>query len=200
MLGLPQSTEVRKSLPKAPLFKQMGWTTAQREAFDAVVSRIDFINWIAPKTLPAITEGADVKAITVAEVSLKASDFDIKPIAMLAKAIPQPIIYILRFEDDAQLAVYHDKLFVSPWQAIDSAVVTLTGLNLDVVWQNIVSTIGSFEVSQDNTLTEQIHADEERNKLLRQIDALERRMRQTAQPRRKRELFLELQQLKSAIK
>lgn len=50
-----------------------------------------------------------------------------------------------------------------------------------------------------SNLTEQIKADEERDKLLRQIAALERQMNATKQPRRKRELFLELQKLKMAL-
>lgn len=195
MLGLPQSTEVRKPLPKAALYKQYGWNTAQREAFDAVVSRIDFVNWIAPKTLPAITEGTEVKAIIVAEVALKTRDFDIKPITLLTKSIPQRIIYILRFGEEMKLAVWHDKFFITDWQPLTTNYSLLTGMTLDAVWQNIVSNIGAFEVSQDNTLTEQIHLDDERNKLLRQIEMLERKMRQTTQPRRKREIFLELQKL-----
>lgn len=199
MLNLPQSTEVKKNLPKAQLYKQFGWSASQREAFDAVVLRIDFVNWIAPKTLPAIAEGAEVKAITVAEVTLKNRDFDIKPIVLLAKSIPQRIIYILRFEDDVKLAVYHDKLFVSSWERLDSATVAINGLNLDAVWQNIVSTIGTFEVSQENTLTEQIHADEERNAILRQIDLLERQMRSTNQTRRQRELYSQIKKLKGGL-
>ena len=50
-----------------------------------------------------------------------------------------------------------------------------------------------------NSLSEQIKVDEERAKLERQIAALERQMNSTKWPRRKRELFVELQKLKSKI-
>ncbi len=82
------------------------------------------------------------------------------------------------------------------WQPIDSATIAFSGLNLDAVWEAIVSSIGRFSVEQENSLTEQIRVDEERDKLLRQIATLERQMNATKQPRRKRELFLELQKLK----
>lgn len=196
MLGLPQSTEVKRPLPKAQLYKRFDWKPSQRESFDGEVSCLDFVNWIAPRTLPAIAEGVDVKEIFVIEVSLKSRDFDTKNIILLAKSIPQRVIYLLRFENEAMLAVYHSKLFTAPWQPIDSATVALTGLNLDAVWEKIVSSIGQFSVEQENSLTEQIRVDEERDKLLRQIVALERQMNATKQPRRKRELFLELQKLK----
>lgn len=199
MLGLPQSTEVKRPLPKSQLFKRFDWKPSQRESFDGQVSRLDFVNWIAPRTLPAIAEGAEVKEIFVIEVSLKSRDFDQKSIVLLAKSIPQRVIYLLRFEDEAMLAVYHAKLFTAPWQSLDSATVALSGLNLDAVWQSLVSSIGQFSVEQENSLTEQIKVDEERDKLLRQIAALERQMNATKQPRRKRELFLELQKLKNNV-
>ena len=198
-LGLPESTRVKRSLPKAQLYKRFDWKPSQRESFDGDVSCLDFVNWIAPRTLPAIAEGAEVKEIFVIEVSLKSRDFDTKSIVLLAKSIPQRVIYLLRFEDEAMLAVYHSKLFTAPWQSLDSATITLSGLNLDAVWQSLVSSIGQFSVEQENSLTEQIKVDEERDKLLRQIASLERQMNATKQPRRKRELFLELQKLKQNI-
>lgn len=199
MLGLPQSTEVKRPLPKAQLYKRFDWKPSQRESFDGEVSRLDFVNWLAPRTLPAIAEGTEVKEIFVIEVSLKSRDFDTKSIVLLAKSIPQRVIYLLRFEDEAMLAVYHSKLFTAPWQSLDSATVALSGLNLDAVWQSVVSSIGQFSVAQENSLTEQIRVDEERDKLLRQIAVLERQMNATKQPRRKRELFLELQKLKGGL-
>lgn len=199
MLKLPQSTEVHRPLPKAQLYKRFDWKPSQRESFDGDVVRLDFVNWIAPRTLPAIAEGQEVKEIFVVEVTLKTRDFDTNNIALLAKSIPQRVVYLLRYNDEAMLAVYHIKLFTAPWQPIDSATVALSGLNLDAVWEAIVSSIGQFSVEQENSLTEQIKVDEERDRLLRQIAALERQMNATKQPRRKRELFLELQKLKNKI-
>ena len=199
MLGLPQSTEVKRPLPKSQLYKRFDCKPSQRESFDGEVSRLDFVNWISPRTLPAITEGYEVKEIFVIEVSLKTRDLDPKNIVLLAKGIPQRVIYLLRFEEEAMLAVYHSKLFTAPWQPIDSANIALSGLNLDAVWQSIVSSIGKFSVEQGNSLTEQIKIDEEREKRLRQVVALERQMNATKQPRRKRELFLELQKLKNLL-
>lgn len=177
MLGLPQSTEVKRPLPKAQLYKRFDWKPSQRDSFDGDVARLDFVNWIAPRTLPAIAEGTEVKEIFVIEVSLKTRDFDTKNIIILAKSIPQRVIYLLRFEDEAMLAVYHAKLFTSPWQSIDNITLQIDGLNLDTVWQNIVAFVGELEVADGNSLTEQIRVDEERNIILRQINSLEQQMR-----------------------
>lgn len=199
MLGLPPNTEVCRPLPKAQFFKRFDWTPSQRERFDGDVARLDFVNWISPRTLPAIAEGAEVKEIFVIEVSLKSRDFDTKAITLLAKYIPQRIVYLLRYEDEAMLATYHAKLFTAPWRAVEDIVLPLSGLNLDAVWENIVASIGQFSVEEDKSLSEQIKVDEDRAKLERQIAAMERQMNATKHPRRKRELFVELQKLKSHV-
>lgn len=211
-LGLPESTRVKRPLPKAQLFKRFDWTPSQRERFDSEVSRLDFVNWISPRTVPAIAVGNEVKEIFVVEVSLKSRDFDTKAITLLAKYIPQRIVYLLRFEEEAMLAVYHTKLFTTNWQLLtpNSPLLTIQGLNLDAVWVNIVNSIRSEQLEVNSPLltpnsspltdlTEQIKLDEERAKLERQIAALERQMNATKQPRRKRELFEQLQKLKNKL-
>ena len=210
MLGLPQSTEVKRPLPKAQLYKRFDWKPSQRDCFDGNVARLDFINWISPRTLPAIAEGDEVKELFVIEVSLKKRDFDTKSIVLLAKSIPQRVIYALRFEDDVMLAVYHSKLFTSVWQSSDTATLSLAGLNLDAVWVNIVNSVRSEQLEVDSslfttnsspltTLTEQIKVDEEHAKLMRQIESLERQMNASKQPRRKRELYQRIKMLKCTL-
>lgn len=193
MLGLPPTTEVKRPLPKVQLFKRFDWTPSQRDRFDGEVSRLDFVNWISPRTVPAIAVGNEVKDIFVVEVSLKSRDFGTNTITILAKYIPQRIVYLLRYEDEAMLATYHDKLFTAPCRAVDNITLPLSGLTLDAAWENIVSSIGQFSVEEDKSLSEQIKVDEERAKLERQIAALERQMNATKQPHRNHELFLELQ-------
>lgn len=199
MLGLPQSTEVKRPLPKAQLYKRFDWKPSQRNSFDGDVARLDFVNWIAPRTLPAIADGAEIKEIFVIEVSLKSRNFDPNNIVLLAKSIPQRVVYLLRFENEAMLAVYHTKLFTSSWQPLDNVSVPLDGLNLDTVWQNIVAFVGKLELTDGNSLTEQIRVNDERARLVRQIESLERQMRTTSQPRRQRELYAEFKKLKSNL-
>lgn len=199
MLGLPQSTEVNRPMPKAQLYKKFELKQAQRDAFDADVARMEIVNFIAPKTLPAIAVGSEVQAVFVINVELKHRDYDTKNILLISKLIPHRMIFALRHDDMLQLVVYHTKLFTAPWQASESVNLTLSGLNLDSVWDNIVATIGSLEVAKGNSLTEQIRVDDERNRVLRQVEALERQMRSTSQPRRQRELYAEIKNLKALL-
>ncbi len=199
MFGLPQSTEVKRPLPKAQLYKKFELKQPQRDAVDADIARLDFVNRIASQTMPAVAEGTEVKAIFVVEVELKRPDYDKKIIALVAKLIPQRIIFVLRYGQKVQLAVYHTKLFVSVWQPSDGVTIPLVGLNLDAVWQKMVAAIGDMEVAEGNTLDEQIYADDERAKLLKRIETLERQMRTTTQKHRQRELYAEIKKLNSLL-
>lgn len=197
MLGLPQSTEVRKQLPKAQIYSQFNWNHSQRESFDADISRLDFVNWISPRTMGAVAPGHEVKEVYVVHVTLKNRNFNRDNLALLSQSIPQRIIYILSYKADRMLAVYHDKLFTTQWRSESDLTLPLSGLDLDGLWQNAVSHIGAFAVQPQNSLSEQIRLDTERAKLEKRIADLERKMRAERQPRRKRELFDQLNKLKS---
>ena len=84
----------------------------------------------------------------------------------------------------------------SSWTPEDAVELTLLGTTTDTVWDNLVKTIGGIEVQEGNTLAQQIAIDDEREKLRKQILALEVKARQEKQPRRKLEMFEELQKLK----
>lgn len=200
MLGLPKATETNKPLPKTLVYKQFGLTALQRDRFDADVSRMTIVNVVSPDVVPALAAGESVKSFYVLAVLLKQKDYDAKNIAMLAKFIPQHLLFALQYGDEMQLAIFQEKLFVSPWHNTSNLpVLSLNGLNLDRVWDNIVTTIGSFSIQGENTLKEQIRQDEERAKLQRQIELLEKWCRQERQPRRKAELFKRLINLKKQI-
>ena len=199
MYGLPHTTEIRKQLPKKAIYAKFELKPVQRDGFDADVSRIDIVAVASPSTVPAIAAGEDIKEFYVLAVQLKRKDYDEKNIAMLSKLIPQNILFALQYEEQTQLAIYHTKLIRSDWKPTDETTVCLTGLNLDTVWENIIKAIGEIQVQEGKTLTEQIADDEQRAKLKKQIEELERKCRIEKQPRKKRELFEQIKGLKREI-
>ena len=199
MYGLPQTTEIRKQLPKKAIYAKFELKPAQRDGFDADVSRIDIVAVVSPTTVPAVAAGEDIKEFYVLEVQLKKKDYDEKNIVMLSKLIPQNILFALRYEDETQLAIYHTKLIKSDWKSTTDTDIRLSGLNLDTVWENIIKDIGEIHVQEGKTLTEQIQEDEKLVKLKRQIEELERKCRTDKQPRRRLELYEKLTSLKKQL-
>lgn len=199
MYSLPISTEVKKQLPKKAIYAKFDLRSSQRESFDADIARIDIVAVISPATIPALAEGTEVKGVYVLAVQMKRREYDYKNIVLLTKLIPQKMVFALQFGEQTQFAVYHTRLITSVWQPTGNAMLPVSGLNLDAVWENMIKSIGQIEVEGGNTLTEQIAADEQRSKLLAQIASLEKKMAKEKQPRRKREYFEQINKLKQQI-
>ena len=198
MYGLSHTTEIKKQLPKKAIYAKFNMPTSQREHFDADIARIDIEVGVSKATVPALAEGEEIKEFYVLGIQLKRKEYDPKNILLLTKLLPHKMIFALHYEEEVQFAIYHTKLITSEWQLIthNSSLITLQGLDLDNVWDNIVKQIGHIEVQEGNTLTEQIKANEEQAKLLAQIKTLERKMASEKQPRRKREYFEQIKKLK----
>lgn len=198
MLGLPLSTEINKPLSKTVVFAKFALTAKQREHFDADISRMTLVNVVSPHTVPVLAEGSEVKFFYVLSVQLKRKDYDTKNITMLARLIPQHLLFILQCNDEYRLAVFHERLFVSVWSSLcETMPLPLQGFDLDKVWTNLVTHIGDFSLQGENTLKKQIQQNETQAKLQKQIEALEKKCRAERQPRRKMELFEELKKLKA---
>ena len=199
MYSLPQTTEVKKQIPKKALFAKFDLKTSQRDAFDADVARMDIVAVVSTKTLPALGEGVDVKEFYVLNVQLKRKDYNPKNIELLTKLIPQKLVFALLFEDEVQFAVYHTELVKSNWQNAEEATLQVQGINVDAVWENIVKNIGQITIQEGSTLTEQIAVNKQKDKLLAQIASLEKKMLNEKQPRRKREYFEQIKKLKNQL-
>ena len=201
MYGLPISTERKKQLPKKAIYAKFELKPSQRESFDADISRIDIVAVVSSATVPALSEGAEIKEFYLLDVQMKRKEYDTKNIALLTKLIPQKMVLALQYEELTQFAIYHTKLITSAWQLTthSSQLIAIKGLNLDTVWENIVTHIGQIDVEEGNTLAEQIANNDHRTKVLAQIATLERKMANEKQPRRKREYFEQIKKLKNQI-
>ena len=187
MLGLPQLTETSKQLPKKAIYTKFQMNTAAKEKIDADISRITIVNEIAPNKVN-IPAGEDVKSFFVLLVSLKKKEYDEKTVATLSKLIPQNILFVLEYENESRLAIYHTKVMQTSWKPTEEQKVELKGLNLDTVWENIVISVGGVNIEKGNTLDEQIEINNKKQKLEKEIARLEKKARTEKQPKKKFEL------------
>ena len=200
MYGLPASTILNKPLYKKAVFEKFNLKTAERDRFDADISKMVLLAYVSPDRVPALSEGKDIKGFYVLQVMMKRKEYDTKNILLLQKLIPQKIIFLLQYEELSQLCIFHTRLQQSEWNDTESTEIPLKGLTLDEVWENIVATIGNLDIDAEETIEEQIINREEREKLLRQIEMLEKRCRTEKQTRKKYELHQQLLKLKEKLK
>ena len=199
MYGLPPSTLINKPLFKKAVFEKFNLKAAERDRFDADISRMALVARISSATVPALTKGKEIEGFYVLQVVLKRKDYDSKNILLLHKLIPQSIVYALQYEDETQFCIFHTRLQQSEWMPTNEATITLQGLTLDDVWNNIVATFGSLDAQAEESIEEQIIHREQREKLLRQIESLEKQCRTEKQTRKKFELHQEISRLKRMI-
>lgn len=208
MLGLPDSTEIKKQLPKTLLTKKFSLKPEYRRLLEENVSRLDLINQISPKTIPALAEGEKVKNIFLLQVTLKKRSYNAKAVSLLTKLIPQNLILFLRYEGESQLAVFHEKLLTSTWKADatwnDGASLMIYGTDLDTVWLSLKCQISGILLPEGMELTEEaftkeLHLKEERARLKKKIAQLQRACKTEVQSRRKFELHNKIQQLKKQL-
>lgn len=210
MYGLPASTLVNRPLYKKAVFerstygrfdssKKFNLKAAERDRFDADVSRMAIVAYLSPSKIPALHPGQEVKEFYVLQVQLKQRDYDTKNILLLQKLIPQKIVFALEYDEEVQFCIFHTRLQQSEWKHISDAEIPLKGLTFDDVWENIVAVIGGLDAQAEESIEEQIIHREQREKLLRQIEALEKRARTEKQTRKKYELHQEIMKLKKEL-
>ena len=195
MLGLPKSTELNKPLPKNSIYTKFQMNAAEKAKIDADISRIVIVNEVSAAKLN-LAPGESVQAFFVLQVILKHREFSEKTLIMLSKLIPQNMVLLLEYDGQVKMAVYHTKLLQTAWCDPADLTLTIKGLTMDAVWENVIAQIGNIRMQTGNTLDQQIAIDEQRAKLEKEIARLEKLAWAEKQPKKKFELVQKINDLK----
>lgn len=199
MLNFPEISQLQKPLPKTQIYKKFQFNNAQQTKFDEDISRIDIVNEVSSRTIPSIQDGEKIKSFYVLSVTLKNKDYDIKNIEKISKLIPQNLIFALQYEEEIQLAVFCEKVFTSYWMGETKATISLIGLNLDEVWENIIKKIEGGEWDSELSLKENIEQKEKKEKLQKEIEVLKKKMKNEKQFNRQIEIKAEIKKLEKFL-
>lgn len=199
MLNLPEITQLQKNLPKSQIYKKFQLNNAQQTKFDLDISRIDIVNEISSRTIPAIRVGSKVKSFYVLSVRLKKKIIDYKNIERIAKLIPQNLVFALQFEEEIQLAVFCERMFTTAWIPEAQVQLELQGLTFDEVWENIIKKIEGGEWDSNLSLSENIELKEKKEKLQKEIAKLAKLARKEIQPKKKFELVSQKRNLEDEL-
>ena len=199
MLKLPKSTEINRPLPKKAIFERFKPSPTDRQRFDSEIRRLAIFHEISAAT-SNIAVGNNITTFYVVHVDLRNAECDKKNLVMLSKLIDQKMLFALEHEGNVRLAVCHSgKIIQSDWKPTDEWEIKLSGLNLDAVWEHVIIQIGGVELGEGKSLDEQLASDAEQEKLMRQIERLEKQARKEKQPRRKWELVEEMRWLRERL-
>lgn len=209
----PKSTEFNKRIPKTKFYEHI---ELGRKIKDSFVQDIDLIIWankIAPSTVN-IAAGEKVTEIQVFRIILKQSDFNKDVLKTIDEQIPYHILFIICYRDKEQAWIGYkeqsgsesrafkvDSYYHTAWQKPEELELAIEGLNMDAVYESFVKQISSstapIQWDDDLSAKENTVIIEERKKLRKQIEKLERQLRKETQPRKKFEMHQKILDLRS---
>lgn len=195
--GLPPSTEVNKSLTKKAIIEKFGLSGKERIRFDSTIHKAVISNEISPRTVN-IPEGKEIKSIFVLRVELKEQKYDEKAILLLFKLIDQNLILVLEYGIMCRPVVFRNNILIQGDWTSDLRL-NLNGLNMDDVWVDLIKQVGNIVLEGDNDLDSQISHDAECREITLGIEKLKKNIASEKQPRRKLELYKQIQRLNERL-
>ena len=202
MIEFPAATAVHRRLPKEAFSKHLPLTKILKEKFVSDVDRIVVENSFTKENLN-LASGAEIKEIMLLSISLKNQEFDGKVIEAIARQNPHKLVFLLSFEDQQQLAVYHNKLYRTLWMDHDEIALKLQGYSLDEIWDSFIEQIALYEERAEETadlsIEDRLEIQDQILKLEKQIDKTENAMWKEQQPKKKFELHTRLREYQKKL-
>jgi hypothetical protein len=189
-------------MPKEAFYKRLTLSSDLKEKFVTDVKRITLSNSLTAATLN-LEAGAEISEILVLTIDLKKQKFDGRIVEIIARQNPHKLVFLLRFEDDAQLAVYYARLYTTAWLPYDEITLTAKGFTLDAVWQGFLEQIALQDCVTEHKPDEDIDTKLQRQemilKLQKEIEKMEKRTQSEVQPKKKFDLYQQLQEKKQEL-
>lgn len=197
MIEFPAATAVHRRLPKEAFYKHLPLTKILKEKFVSDVDRIVVENSFTKENLNLASD-AEIKEIMLLSISLKNQEFDGKVIEAIARQNPHKLVFLLSFEDQQQLAIYHNKLYRTLWMAHDEIELKLQGYSLDEIWDFFIEQIALYEERAEETadlsIEDRLEIQDQILKFEKQIDKTKNAMWKEQQPKKKFELHTRLRE------
>ena len=202
MIEFPAATAVHRRLPKEAFYKHLPLTKILKEKFVSDVDRIVVENSFTKENLNLASD-AEIKEIMLLSISLKNQELDGKVIEAIARQNPHKLVFLLSFENQRQLAVYHNKLYRTLWMDHDEIALKLQGYSLDEIWDSFIEQIALYkeraEQTYDLSIEDRLAIQDQILKLETQINKTENAMWKEQQPKKKFELHTRLREYQKKL-
>ncbi|MCM1100793.1 MAG: DUF4391 domain-containing protein [Clostridium sp.] len=202
MIDFPKSTAVHRRMPKEAFYKHLPLTKVLKDKFVSDVDRIVVENSLTKENLN-LTADSEIKEILFLSIKLKKQEFDAKIIEAIARQNPHKLVFYLCFEGSRQLAIYHGRLYRSPWMDEDEMTLKAEGFSLDEIWEHLIERIALYDerasVAAELSIDDRLALQEQIVKLEKQIKKTEDAAWKEQQPKKRFEIYSRLQSYKQKL-
>lgn len=213
MLGLPKSTEFDRRIPKQKFYENITVSPTLKRFFIDQIRVIYWRNKIAATTIN-LAEGEIVTEIEVFEIKLTGPQLDESVLKQIDREIPYHIVFLLEYEGKYQVWTAYKEAVMSgsnafkvgsyyhtDWVDEQDVYLKLDGLNLDVAYENIVRQVGGEALQSENqeSLKETVERENRKKELLKQIEALQAKIRKEKQLNKQVQMNYELKIIRKTL-
>jgi len=199
MLGLPSSTEVNRRVAKEKLYANATLTALVKDMIKDQIESVVWRNKLADSTM-SVAAGETVKEIQIFEIALRQKALDRRILSAITKAIPYKILFLLTFKGEAQAWMeVSGKFYSTDWFSLEGFTMKFEGLNLDAVYENLARQIAGGRFDTEDDIARAVERDKQRQRLERDIAALEKKVLREKQFNRQVELYSELKRQKKEL-
>lgn len=201
MLGFPPSTEFNKRIPKQKFYENATVHPAIKRLFTDQLRCIYWRNKLAVSTLN-LTDGERVTEIEIFELCLTGPKLNETVLRQIDCEIPYHILFVLSYANKVQAWIgckdtsengnaKISRYLHTDWMPGTELSLVINGLSLDAVYDGLVRQIAKLQGenwSAEYSIEENIQRSAEREKLQKQITALENKIRKEKQFNRQVEM------------
>lgn len=201
MITFPSTAHVGRTMPKEAFYRQLNLSPELKEKFVSDVRRITMEYALSAESL-RVDKCDDLLEILVLTIQLKKQEFDNRIVEAIARQNKHKLVFILAYEDQQQLAMYSGKLYKTPWLTAEEIKLEARGQNIAAIWEACVEQIALIDekpAAAELSIEERLRRQERIAKLQKDIAKLEARTRKEIQPKKKFELYQQVQALKKQL-
>ena len=206
-MGLvPKTTEFNRRIPKQKFYNHLSVSPQIKKIFVEQIAAINWTNKLAPTTLN-VKSGERVTEIEVFHLLLNQKGLDERVLQLIDKEIPYHILFELEYEGQIQVWIGYkeesqtraetfkvNRYYQTDWMTKDEIHFEIAGLNMDALYDGLIKQAAgdSLRIEANESVGVAIQRTEEKEKLEKQILALEKKLYKEKQFNRQVQLNTEL--------
>ena len=187
MLNLPSTVLVNRVMPKKAFYEHLKTTAAIREQFVQQIERIEMVASIKEASIH-IPGDNDVAEIDVLALHLKGADVPYEAIELVARSIPNKLLFVCLADESCKLLVRRDRLYETGWESTNDTRLELAGSTLRELWDSIVSQV-VFGDANSVDLAGRLERKRQSEALRLELEQVERKRKSEKQIAKKNALF-----------
>ena len=210
-LKFPRRTIVGKPVPKNAFYKHLEVNAKMKQHFVDDVVSIHWLYKLAPSTIN-VEDGKLVHEIVVFSAELKSKDCPDNVFLFIDQNMPRHVVFILEYDNRYKVLLNYKewkdgqngpfriiKTFVTEWLTDNQLLLTLEGQNMDALYESIAGQVSGFGTKKAEDTKRIVELEGLIDKAKREVEAIQKRIRNERQLNRQMELNGEARGIKKQI-